>query len=241
MTDVIAKPRVILLGDENTGKSSFIKKLQMSDIKRQHMKRLGVVKYFVPIITSLGKIEFEFWDTVGQERFGLLRDAYFLEADLVLLFFDVTRKDSYIHLSRWYNFLIYLAHGTPIILVASKVDMPNRIVTYNKTLLHRRRGMQYVEISNKTNYGIEKLINMCSQAILGQNQMEINQELHIKPPEKEIDSKQMSMNEDLIISVNQKPLPQANPGPQQAFFGANAINNQEEMEEDLINDLANEE
>ena len=43
----------------------------------------------------------DIWDTAGQERFNKMHPAYYHRAHACILVFDVTRKNTYQHLSDW--------------------------------------------------------------------------------------------------------------------------------------------
>jgi len=65
-------------------------------------------------------VKTDFYDTAGQDRFKSLHPAYYFQADVCILVFDVTRKETYVNLKNWYKELRDHCEGIPCILVANK-------------------------------------------------------------------------------------------------------------------------
>ena len=45
--------------------------------------------------TNRGPITFNVWDTAGQEKFGGLRDGYYIQGQCAIIMFDVTSRITY--------------------------------------------------------------------------------------------------------------------------------------------------
>jgi Rab-like protein 2 len=65
----------------------------------------------------------DFWDTAGQERFNSMHPSYYYRAHACVLVFDVTRKNTYQHLSNWLTELRQYCENIPCVLVANKIDV----------------------------------------------------------------------------------------------------------------------
>ncbi len=71
--------------------------------------------------------------------------------------FDVTSRLSYKNVPTWYSEIIkYYDDPIPIVLCGNKVDIKERQVKPKMITFHRKRNLQYYEISAKTNYNFEK-------------------------------------------------------------------------------------
>ena len=73
----------------------------------------------------------QFWDTAGMERFRSMQAAYFKGADICILVYDMTSRESFIELDYWLeqvseNFGLPHVNGFPVMLVATKVDQSER-------------------------------------------------------------------------------------------------------------------
>jgi GTP-binding nuclear protein Ran len=60
-----------------------------------------------PLTTAqnLGQIQFDVWDTAGQEKFGGLRDGYYINGQCGIIMFDVTSRITYKNVPNWHRTL----------------------------------------------------------------------------------------------------------------------------------------
>jgi len=52
---------------------------------------------------NLGNIVFDVWDTAGQEKFGGLRDGYYINGQCGIIMFDVTSRITYKNVPNWHR------------------------------------------------------------------------------------------------------------------------------------------
>lgn len=69
---------------------------------------------------------FNVWDTAGQEKFGGLRDGYYIQGQCGIIMFDVTSKITYKNVPNWFRDLERVCEGIPIVLCGNKVDVKVR-------------------------------------------------------------------------------------------------------------------
>lgn len=53
--------------------------------------------------TNRGKLRFYCWDTAGQEKFGGLRDGYYIHGQCAIIMFDVTSRLTYKNVPTWHR------------------------------------------------------------------------------------------------------------------------------------------
>ena len=107
--------------------------------------------------TSLGAIIYNCWDTAGQEKFGGLRDGYYVGGKAAIIMFDVTSRITYKSVSVWHRDLTRVCENIPIVLCGNKVDVKDRKVKPRHIIFHRKKpNIQYYDISAKSNYNFEK-------------------------------------------------------------------------------------
>lgn len=68
--------KLILVGDGGVGKTTFVKRHITGEFEKKYVATLGVQVYPLKFYTNMGLIQFNVWDTAGQEKFGGLRDGY---------------------------------------------------------------------------------------------------------------------------------------------------------------------
>ena len=57
---------------------------------------------------------------------------------------------------KWYKDLVRVCDNIPICLVGNKVDVKDRKVKAKQITFHRKKSLQYYDISAKSNYQFEK-------------------------------------------------------------------------------------
>ncbi|GFY99795.1 RAN GTPase 3 [Actinidia rufa] len=117
---------------------------------------IGVEVHPLDFFTNCGKIRFYCWDTAGQEKFGGLRDGYYIHGQCAIIMFDVTARLTYKNVPTWHRDLCRVCENIPIVLCGNKVDVKNRQVKAKQVTFHRKKNLQYYEISAKSNYNFEK-------------------------------------------------------------------------------------
>lgn len=62
-----------------TGKTTFVKRHLTGEFEKKYIATLGVEVHPIRFHTNYGEICFNTWDTAGQEKFGGLRDGYYIQ------------------------------------------------------------------------------------------------------------------------------------------------------------------
>ena len=87
---------------------------------------LGVEVHPLNFHTNFGDICFNVWDTAGQEKFGGLRDGYYIQGQCGIIMFDVTSRITYKNVPNWHRDLERVCENIPIVLCGNKVDVKVR-------------------------------------------------------------------------------------------------------------------
>ena len=103
---------------------------------------LGVEVNPLTFYTDYGCIRFNVWDTAGQEKFGGLRDGYYISAQCGIIMFDVTSRVTYKNVPNWHRDLVRVCDNIPIVLCGNKVDMKDRKVKAKSISFHRKKNLQ---------------------------------------------------------------------------------------------------
>lgn len=116
---------------------------------------------------NLGQIQFDVWDTAGQEKFGGLRDGYYINGQCGIIMFDVTSRITYKNVPNWHRDLVRVCENIPIVLTGNKVDVKERKVKAKTITFHRKKNLQYYDISAKSNYNFEKPFLWLARKLVG--------------------------------------------------------------------------
>ena len=133
-----------------------MKRHRTGEFEKKYIATMGVEVNPIPFFTSRGPIVANCWDTAGQEKFGGLRDGYYIGGQAAIIMFDVTSRITYKNVPTWHRDLTRVCENIPIVLVGNKVDVQDRQVKPKQIVFHRRKNLQYYDVSAKSNYNFEK-------------------------------------------------------------------------------------
>ena len=145
--------------------------MQFTDNKfrNQHELTIGV-EFGAKTIEINGKsIKIQIWDTAGQEAFQAITRTYYKGAIGALLVYDITRKDTFIHVTKWLEEVRNNSSKTiTVILIGNKKDLEDkRQVTYEEgEAFAKENGLMFLETSAKTAYNVVESFNLSAQCIL---------------------------------------------------------------------------
>jgi GTP-binding nuclear protein Ran len=168
---------------------------------------VGVDVIPITFSTNYGDIIFDVWDTAGQEKFGGLRDGYYVNGKCAIVMFDVTSRITYKNVPNWYKALIRVCDRIPIVLCGNKVDCRDRAVKPKQILFHLKRGLQYFDISAKSNYNYEKPFLYLAQKLARVSDIEFVATPALRPPEVVLDKKLVNDAEAQLELAKSAPLP----------------------------------
>ena len=196
--DIVAEFKLVLCGDGGTGKTTFVKRHLTGEFEKKYIATIGAEVHPMTFCTSRGKIIFQVWDTAGQEKLSILRDGYYVGAHCGIIMFDVCNRISYKNVNNWYKHLTRVCEDIPIVLVGNKVDIADRKVKAKQILFPRKHGIQYYDISAKSNYQFEKPFLWILKKLIGYPNLTLVEELAIRPPEYHIsEEKKKEMEKEL--------------------------------------------
>ena len=83
------------------------------------------------------------WDTAGQEKFGGLRDGYYIQGQCAVIMFDVTSRVTYKNVPNWHRDLTRVCENIPIVLCGNKVDI-KVLISLLPTHIHFKTTVTYI-------------------------------------------------------------------------------------------------
>lgn len=121
--------------------------------------------------------------------------------------FDVTAGVTYKSVPHWHRDLTRVCDNIPIVLVGNKVDVKERVVKPKQIIFHRKKNLQYYDISAKSNYNFEKPFLFISRKLTGDSTCKFVEAPALLPPEVQIDPKWQEANEKELARAISAPLP----------------------------------
>lgn len=111
---------------------------------------------------------FTYRDTAGQESFRSITRSYYRDAAGALLVYDITRRESFNHLSRWLEEA--RQNGNPsmtVMLIGNKTDLEHRraVSTKEGEIFAQENGLVFMETSAKTASNVENAFIKTAESI----------------------------------------------------------------------------
>jgi len=161
--------KYIIIGDTGVGKSCLL--LQFTDKRFQPVHDLTIGVEFGARMVTIDKkhIKLQIWDTAGQESFRSITRSYYRGAAGALLVYDITRRDTFKHLSRWLDEARQHSQSNMIImLIGNKNDLEHRraVSLEEGKAFAAEHGLVFMETSAKTAYNVEDAFIKTANKIL---------------------------------------------------------------------------
>jgi len=170
--------KLVLVGDGGVGKTTFVKRHQTGEFEKQYNATIGG-----------------------------LRDGYYIGGQCGIIMFDVTSRITYQNVPKWYKDLVRVCDNIPICLVGNKVDVKDRKVKAKQITFHRKKSLQYYDISAKSNYQFEKPFVWLLRRLTNEPTLTLVEAPVLVPQETAIDATQIQQMQAEIDEAAQMELP----------------------------------
>jgi Ras-related protein Rab-6A len=187
----IPKYKIIFLGDQGTGKSCILNRFVEDKFDDNYQATIGLDFQSKNVKIDNQDVHLLLYDTAGQEKFRSLIPMYTRDANIIILVYDITRKESFNHIPDWINGLTNVNFDNVIFaLVGNKIDLDDkREVSKEEGIkLAEEKKCIFEEVSAKTaeNFSelfykqlFDEIVNKFKPGVNG-NDNEINDEGKIK-------------------------------------------------------------
>lgn len=156
--------RIALVGDVQTGKSSFLRRYVMGSFPAHYDPTLGVECADKHLQVRNEKVHVTFWDFSGKLDFLELRNEFYKEAQAILVFIDLANKASLDSVDYWIKEVRDNGGTCPIWFASNKTDCRKLTPDLSKEAKKCEGGCR--EISAKTGEGVEELMKELLEAVL---------------------------------------------------------------------------
>ena len=154
------KYKLIFLGDQGVGKSCILNRFLNDTFTEEYQATIGLDFQSKNIQIENQDIHLLLYDTAGQEKFRSLIPMYTRDANIILLVYDISNRDSFNHLSDWIKDLTNINFNEVIFaIVGNKSDLTgSRAITSEEgKKFADERNFIFQEISAKTGSGFSDL------------------------------------------------------------------------------------
>ncbi|CAK86696.1 unnamed protein product (macronuclear) [Paramecium tetraurelia] len=160
--------KFIIVGDTSVGKSCLLLKYTEGKFKEEHDATIGVEFGSQAFKYKNKQFKIQIWDTAGQESFRSITRSYYKGSIGVLLVFDITNRQSFHNIVRWYNEILDCAHEyVDIVIVGNKIDLENerQVSADEGRLFAEQHRIHYIETSAKTGQYVDSVFQQMAMRI----------------------------------------------------------------------------
>jgi small GTP-binding protein len=158
--------KVIIAGDGNVGKTSLIRRYCEGKFEQSRVATIGVDFQTKLVDLSSGQVKLSIWDMAGQDRFQVMREGFYRGSRSAALVYDVTQLESLAHLKRWYDELVAVVPGLPLVVVGNKRDLAPESSLAPGEAMARALGAAHIVTSALTGVGVSDVFHsLASMAI----------------------------------------------------------------------------
>ena len=156
----IPKYKLIFLGDQSVGKSCILNRFMNDTFTEEYQATIGLDFQSKNVQIDNQDIHLLLYDTAGQEKFRSLIPMYTRDANIILLVYDISSKDSFLHLSDWLKDLTNIKKEDVIFaVVGNKTDLDDRreVNSDEGENFAKQQNFIFAEVSAKTGDGFSDL------------------------------------------------------------------------------------
>ena len=154
--------KIIFLGDQYVGKSSILNRFYQDRFEPDYQATIGLDFHSKNVEIKGTTIRLLLYDTAGQEKFKSLIPMYIRDANIIIVVYDISNKDSFIHTDHWVNETKDLKREDAIfVLVGNKIDLEDKRAVSQREAedFAAEKGFLFHEVSAKTGDEIQELFN----------------------------------------------------------------------------------
>lgn len=172
--------KLVFLGESAVGKSSIIQRFTRNIFDEYQNATIGaafisrVFAFVDDENKTINKIKYEIWDTAGQERYKSLTPMYYRNANIAVIVFDLTEKQSFEKAKDWVKELQLFCQNADssleeesnnllMILVGNKLDLVEKDESKRAVAKEEienfvgSNNFVYIETSAKTGTNVKNL------------------------------------------------------------------------------------
>jgi len=164
--------KCVIVGDGAVGKTCLLITYSTNAFPGDEYIPTIFDNYVAKVMVNNVSIQLNLWDTAGQEDYDRLRPMSYPQTQIFLICYSVDSKMSLSNVkSKWAPEIRHYCPNTPIILVATKIDLrgdDRKMITASegKSMADEVKAVGYLECSARTGEGIQGVFDQAIRAVL---------------------------------------------------------------------------
>lgn len=149
----VPKFKVIFIGDQGTGKTAILNRFVNDKFDQNYQATIGLDFNSKNVKIDNQDVRLLLYDTAGQEKFRSLIPMYTRDAHIIIMVYDITRKESLLHIPDWLNDLTNIKKEEVLfVLVGNKTDLNDKreVTSEEGEAFAKENNIIFAEVSAKT-------------------------------------------------------------------------------------------
>eukprot|EP01125_Pyxidicula_operculata_P007931 TRINITY_DN2677_c0_g2_i3.p1 TRINITY_DN2677_c0_g2~~TRINITY_DN2677_c0_g2_i3.p1 ORF type:complete len:128 (+),score=36.93 TRINITY_DN2677_c0_g2_i3:102-485(+) len=120
--------------------------------------------------------------------------------------FDVTSRMTYKNVPNWHRDIVRVCENIPIVIVGNKIDVKDRKVKAKNINFHRKKNLQYYDISARSNYNFEKPFLYLARRLVNDPNLQFVEAPALAPPDVQFGEEDRKRAEAELIDAQNVPI-----------------------------------
>lgn len=178
----LAKYKLVVLGDQGTGKTSIITRFMYDKFDNNYQATIGIDFLSKTMYLEDRTVRLQLWDTAGQERFRSLIPSYIRDSSVAVVVYDTTNRTSFLSVNKWIDD-VRNERGTDVIivLVGNKTDKTDtrQVSVEEGEAKAKEHDIMFIETSAKAGFNIKALFRKIAAALPGMENSQMSGETEL--------------------------------------------------------------
>ena len=159
------------------------------------------------IKTNKGPIEFNLWEVVSSEKYGSLRDAFYMNSDAAIILFSLQSRISYKNLHIHYKDFKTVCDNAPIILCGTGFDQTDEIKMKPRLITFpAKKNIPYYSTSSRTRTNLHQPLLDIARKLTGDDDIYFMIADEIEDEENENNSKIEEMIKEFDDQISENSI-----------------------------------
>mmetsp|Transcript_41444 Transcript_41444/g.81967 ORF Transcript_41444/g.81967 Transcript_41444/m.81967 type:complete len:325 (-) Transcript_41444:107-1081(-) len=159
--------KIALVGDQGVGKTALMRRHLTGEFNTKRFPSQGLEVHSVSLNTDCGELRFNVWELHSSAD-----ETAYAGSQGAIIMFDRTMRSSYKSIARLHGQVLQSCGVVPTVLVGNKVEVQSRQIRAKDVAYHRRKGLQYYDVSACTCLNFEKPLLWLARRLANQPQLQ---------------------------------------------------------------------
>lgn len=201
---MLAKYKIVFLGDQGVGKTSLITRFMYDTFDSHYAATIGIDFLSKTMYLEDRTVRLQLWDTAGQERFRSLIPSYIRDSNVAVVVYDISNRESFESVAKWCEDVRNERGGNVIIcIVGNKSDLVDKRVVSSEEgelMMKKIEGAQiFTETSTKNGYNVKNLFKKIAKLLPELNKDGVDPDLDL-----DLGANGQSEMIDILIDANKE-------------------------------------